>query len=86
MRKEEFKTLSVKDLEERVIQEREQYRKLRFSHKVSPLENPMRLRIARRSIAQTLTELKERTMQKAAQKTDAPQGATKDETATKENT
>jgi large subunit ribosomal protein L29 len=55
-----FKDLSVADLEQKLSEELAQYNKLKFSHAVSPVENPMTIRHTRREIARLKTELHKR--------------------------
>ncbi|MCY4418555.1 MAG: 50S ribosomal protein L29 [Cytophagales bacterium] len=54
---DEFKTLTLRDMEEKLKQDREHLSRLRFSHEVSPLSNPIRIREARRGIARLLTQI-----------------------------
>jgi large subunit ribosomal protein L29 len=49
--------LSVQDLEKKIQETTATLRRLRFSHAVSQLENPMRLRNTRREIARLKTIL-----------------------------
>ena len=55
-----FKDLSVADLEQKLSDELALINKLKFSHAVSPIENPMTIRHTRREIARLKTELKKR--------------------------
>jgi large subunit ribosomal protein L29 len=64
MKKEELKGLSVEQLTERLAAERSTARNLRFAHAISPLENPMRIRHSRRTVAQLMTELRNREVSK----------------------
>lgn len=56
----ELKDLTVQELQERLGDERQTLHKLRFSHAVSPIENPMQLRFKRKDVARILTELRKR--------------------------
>lgn len=56
--------LTDQELLEKLQDDQMQYRKMRFHHAVSPIENPMRLRQLRRDIARIHTEISKR---KAAQ-------------------
>ncbi len=58
MKNSEVKTLSAEQLTEQVAAEQDRLLKLKFAHAVTPLENPMRIREARRTVARLLTELK----------------------------
>ena len=57
MKTTEFKGLSVQDLKQRIVTEKETLHKLKFAHAISPIENPMKIRHARKLIAQLSTEL-----------------------------
>jgi large subunit ribosomal protein L29 len=51
-----IRELSTEELVERLAEERLKFTKMRLSHAVSPLENPMELKHARKLIARLLTE------------------------------
>lgn len=55
-----LKDLSTEELMEKVGEEKMRLQKLRFSHAVSPLENPNVLKKVRREIARVHTELRAR--------------------------
>jgi large subunit ribosomal protein L29 len=55
-----IRELSSEELNERLAEERLKLRKMRLSHAVSPLENPMELRSARKLVARLLTEQSKR--------------------------
>jgi large subunit ribosomal protein L29 len=57
MDKKEIKALSIDQLKEQIAQEREHLLRLKFAHAVSPIENPLRIRAARKQIARLLTEM-----------------------------
>lgn len=57
MNNQEIKALSVDQLKEQIAQEKERLLRLKFAHAVSPIENPLRIRAARKQIARLLTEL-----------------------------
>lgn len=57
MKNNEIKALSVDELKQQIAQERESLDRLKFAHAISPIENPMRLRTARKLIARLNTEL-----------------------------
>ncbi len=60
MNNEEIRSLTVEELRERIIAERDVLQKLRFAHAISPIENPMKIRVSRKIIARLNTELKAR--------------------------
>ena len=60
MTQEEIRELSLEDLKERLDQKEEQLAKLKSTHAVSPLENPLQIRYTRRVVARIKTELTKR--------------------------
>lgn len=58
MKNSEIKALSVEELSQKLGSEKESYRRLKFSHAVSPIENPMKIKSSRRFIARLETELR----------------------------
>lgn len=56
----ELNDLTVQELQDKLQEERNSLTKLRFSHTVSPIENPMQLRSKRKEVARILTELRKR--------------------------
>ena len=57
MNNSEIKSLSINELQERVISEKENLQKLKFAHAISPIENPMKISLAKRLIARMNKEL-----------------------------
>ena len=57
MKNQEIRDLSADQLKEQIVQERERLLTLKFAHAVSPIENPLRIRAARKQIARLMTEL-----------------------------
>ena len=64
MKNSEIKALSVAELNEKITGEREALRKLKFAHKISSVENPMRINQTRKLIARLSTELRAKELQK----------------------
>ena len=60
MKQEVIHELSAKELQDKLILERGNLVKLKLNHAVSPIENPMKIRITRRGIAMIHTELTDR--------------------------
>jgi len=60
MKNSEIKQLSVEELTEQIEEQTAGLRKLKFSHAVSPIENPMLIRVKRRLVARMKTELTNR--------------------------
>lgn len=52
-----YNDMAKEDLVKGIVQEKQRYYKMQFNHAVSPLANPIELRIARRNIARMLTAL-----------------------------
>lgn len=52
--------LSTEDLKERLEEEKKQLLRMKMNHAVSPIENPMKIREYRKTIARILTELRNR--------------------------
>jgi len=64
MKHTEITALSINDLKEKLLSEKEALRKLKFAHQVSSIENPMKLKATRKLIAQLNTELRAKEIQK----------------------
>ena len=58
--KEDIKELSNEELVQRIEEERQRYRQMRFNHTVSPLDDTNILKFLRRDIARLITENKKR--------------------------
>lgn len=64
MKSNEIKELNVTELREKITSEKETLRKMKFSHQVSAVENPMKIRETRKLIARLNTELSAKERQK----------------------
>ena len=64
MKNSEIKALSVAELKDKISSEREGLRKIQFAHKISSIENPMRINQTRKLIARLNTELRAKELQK----------------------
>jgi len=60
MKNSEIRDLSVEDLKEKLEILRKQYTDLKITHTVSPLENPLELKMIRKTVARIATELTSR--------------------------
>ena len=60
MKMSEVKEFTTKELEERIDTEKNTLVRMRLNHAVSPLDNPMKLKFARKDIARMMTELNKR--------------------------
>ena len=64
MKNVEIKALSLEELKQKLVTETEALRKIKFAHNVSPIENPMKVKEARRLVARLKTQLKAKELQK----------------------
>lgn len=64
MKNAEIKGFTLEELKEKIGSEQETLRKLRFTHKVSAIENPMKIKETRRLVARLKTELRAKELQK----------------------
>lgn len=60
MKQSEIKELSVADLREELDKTRQELSNLKMTHAISPLENPMQIKVARKTIARLATEITKR--------------------------
>ncbi|MBO6879750.1 MULTISPECIES: 50S ribosomal protein L29 [Winogradskyella] len=60
MKQSEIKQLSTAELQEKLSETKKSYADLKMAHAISPLENPIQLRHARRTVARVATELTKR--------------------------
>ncbi len=63
MKQSEIKQLSTAELQEKLSESKKSYTDLKMAHAISPLENPIQLRVARRTVARVATELTKRDVQ-----------------------
>ncbi|GAK38060.1 MAG: 50S ribosomal protein L29 [Bacteroides graminisolvens] len=64
MKNSEIKELSTVDLVERIEAEKISYSQLVLNHSISPLDNPAKIKVLRRTIARMKTELRDRKLNK----------------------
>ena len=64
MKNSDIRALTVAELKEKIVSEKEALRKIQFAHKISSIENPMRINQTRKLIARLNTELKAKELQK----------------------
>jgi large subunit ribosomal protein L29 len=62
MKQNIVRDLTTDEIRDRIAEERSSYTKLKMSHAVSPVENPLKIRSTRRLIARLETEYKKRIM------------------------
>lgn len=57
MKNTEIRSLSASEIAERIVAEQENLSKLKFAHSITPIENPNRIREAKRLVARLKTAL-----------------------------
>ena len=67
MNQADIKQLSVNDIRERIKEEKATLVKLKLNHSVSPIENPLKIRFTRKTIARLQTELRKRDLAEVKQ-------------------
>lgn len=60
MKQSEIKNLSLEDLRDKLEEIQKQLTDMRMAHAITPLENPLQLRHARKVVARLLTAITER--------------------------
>ena len=60
MKTREIKELNNKEIQERMEAENEQLDRLRMNHAISPLDNPLQIKVVRRTLARLATVLRQR--------------------------
>lgn len=60
MKQEEILQFSMEDLKDKIFETEEKYAKMKLTHTVSTLENPIQLRYMKKDIARLKTELTKR--------------------------
>ncbi len=64
MKASEIEELSIKEIEERIDNERTFLIRQKLNHAISPLDNPMKMRETKRTIARLCTLLKQKMLEK----------------------
>ena len=57
MKKSEIEKLSLEDLQDKLAEFQKQLSDLKMNHAVSPLENPLQIKIIRKTVARLLTAI-----------------------------
>uniref|UniRef100_UPI00404B34D1 50S ribosomal protein L29 n=2 Tax=Flavobacterium sp. TaxID=239 RepID=UPI00404B34D1 len=63
MKQSEIINLSTSELQEKLSELRKTYTELKMAHSISPVDNPLRIRVIRRSVARVATEITKRAIQ-----------------------
>ncbi len=58
MKNTDIKKLSIDELKENINNEAQKLQKFQFAHAISPIENPMQIKVTRKNIARLETELR----------------------------
>jgi len=61
-----IKEMTTVELKENLTEEKINYSKMKMAHAISPLENPVSLRLKRKVVARLETELRVRVMEQTA--------------------
>ena len=64
MKTAEIKELTTAELQERLATEKAHLQDMKLQHTISPLDNPLQIREARKTIARIATELRKRELTK----------------------
>lgn len=56
MKKSDIKKLSLEEIKKQTVAQKDLVSKLKFSHAISPIENPSNIRKAKKTVARLLTE------------------------------
>ena len=60
MKTREIKELNTKEIQERMDTEQDHLNRLKSNHAISPLDNPLQIKVVRRTIARLATVLRQR--------------------------
>ena len=60
MKQKDIKELATNSITEKIQEEQANLTKLKLSHKVSNIENPLKIRVSRRTVARLKAELRKR--------------------------
>lgn len=63
MKQQEITKISVEDVKKKIADLSEQLTKMKLTHRVAPIENPIQIRKVRKTIARLQTELTKRETQ-----------------------
>ncbi|MFY0606326.1 MAG: 50S ribosomal protein L29 [Cyclobacteriaceae bacterium] len=58
MKNSELRGLSLEELKNKLVAEKDNYGKLKFAHSITPIENPMKIRESRKLVARIQTEIR----------------------------
>ena len=64
MKTAEIKELTTAEIQERLAAEKEALVRMKLKHSISPIDNPLQIKVARKTIARLATELRQRELTK----------------------
>lgn len=64
MKQAEVKELTTAEIQERIDTEKANLVRMKLNHSISPLDNPLQIKVARKTIARLATELRQRELTK----------------------
>ena len=64
MRTSEINELTTAEIQERLATEKEALVRMKLNHSISPLDNPLQIKVARKTIARLATVLRQRELTK----------------------
>jgi large subunit ribosomal protein L29 len=64
MKNSEIRALSMEELNEKLVAEKEAMHKLKFAHAISPIENPQKIKETRKLIARIQTAIRQKQEEK----------------------
>ncbi len=67
MKNSELRGLSLDELQNKLSVEKENYGKLKFAHSITPIENPMKIKEARKLVARIETEIRAKQLNEVAE-------------------
>ncbi len=57
---ENLQDLSIEQLQDQISENKLQLKKMKFTHAIQPIENPMDIRMTKKKVARLMTELSKR--------------------------
>jgi len=65
MKNSELRGLTIEELKNKLLVEKENYDKLKFAHSITPIENPMKIKSTRKLVARIETIINSKENQEA---------------------
>lgn len=67
MKNSEIRGLTLDELKNKLVVEKENYGKLKFAHSITPIENPMKIKESRNLVARISTEIRAKELNQVAE-------------------